>query len=122
LFEAVLEGEDMKYVDYACAWTIFVLGLVTIVMTELWHPPGAVLDTPLLWIFVGMFNFLRLRNDGAVKGLRVFCIGANLSEFALELVRMKMAGPSYLIVAAPMLCETIFSMVRSKRPVTATVA
>lgn len=90
-------------------------------LNELRHPPGAVLDTPLLWIFVGMFNFLRLRNDDGAKGLRVSCIGANLSEFALEVVRMKMWGPSLLIVAVPMLCETIFSMVRSKRPVTATV-
>lgn len=111
----------MKYVDYACAWMIFVAGLVAIVMTELRHPPGAVLDTPMLWIFVGMFNFLRLRNDDRTKGLRVFCTGANLSEFALEVVRVKMWGASLLIVAVPMLCETIFSVVRSKRPVAATV-
>jgi hypothetical protein len=110
----------MKYVDYACAWMIFAVGLVAVVLTELRHPPGAVLDTPLLWIFVAMFNFLRLRNDDGVKGLRIFCIGANLSEFAFEVVRIKMWGASLLVVALPMLCETIFSMVRSKPPVTAT--
>ena len=112
----------MKYVDYACAWTIFVVGIVNIVMTELWHPPGAVLDTPLLWILVAMFNFLRLRNDDGVKDLRIFCIGANLSEFILELVRMKIWGLGFLIVAVPLLAETVFSMIRSKRPAPATVA
>jgi hypothetical protein len=101
---------------------IFVVGIVNIVMTELWHPPGAVLDTPLLWIFVAIFNFLRLRNDEGVKGLRIFCIGANLSEFILELVRMKMWGLAFLIVAVPLLAETVFSMTRSKRPAHATVA
>ena len=107
----------MKYADYACAWSIFVVGLVGMVFTELRHPPGAVLDTPLLWIFVGMFNFLRLRNDDGVKGLRISCIGANLSEFIFEIARMKMWGLSFLIVAVPLLAETIFSMIRSKRPV-----
>jgi hypothetical protein len=107
----------MKYADYACAWTIFVIGLVGMVFTELRHPPGAVLDTPLLWIFVGMFNFLRLRNNDGVRGLRISCIGANLSEFIFEIARMKMWGLSFLIVAVPLLAETIFSMIRSKRPV-----
>jgi hypothetical protein len=107
----------MKYLDYACAWTIFVVGVVGIVMTELRHPPGAVLDTPLLWIFVAMFNFLRLRNDEGVKGLGIFCIGANLSEFIFETARMKMWGLSFLIVAVPLLVETVFSMIRWKRPV-----
>lgn len=107
----------MKYVDYACAWMIFIVGLVTIVITELRHPPGAVLDTPMLWIFVAMFNFLRLRNEDGLKGLRVFCIGANLSELILEIVRMKMWGLSLLIVAVPLLAETIFSMIRPQRAV-----
>ncbi|HKV79150.1 MAG TPA: hypothetical protein VJP02_13465 [Candidatus Sulfotelmatobacter sp.] len=109
----------MKYVDYACAWAIFVLGLVSIVMTELRHPPGAVLDTPLLWIFVAMFNFLRLHNGDGVNGLRIFCIGANLSEFIIEMARMKMWGLGFLIVAVPLLVETVFSMIRSKRPIAA---
>jgi len=91
-------------------------------MTELRHPPGAVLDTPLLWIFVATFNFLGLRNDDGVKGLRISCIGANVSELVLEIIRMKMWGLSFLIVALPLLAETIFSMIRSKRPVAAAVA
>jgi hypothetical protein len=91
-------------------------------MTELRHPPGAFRDTPLLGIFVAMFNFLRLRNDDSVKGLSIFCIGANFSEFAFEIARMKMSGLSFLIVALPLLAETVFSMVRSKRPIAVTVA
>jgi hypothetical protein len=63
----------MKYVDYACAWTVFVIGVVGMTAIEIRHPPQAVLDTPLLWIFVAMFNLLRLRNGYSVRGLRVFC-------------------------------------------------
>lgn len=113
----------MKYVDYACAWTIFVVGLISIVMTELRHPPGAVLDTPLLWIFVAMFNFLRFRNSNGANGLRIFCIGANLSALALEIVRMKMWGLTLPlpIVAVTVFAETVFSMVRSKSPIAAAV-
>lgn len=111
----------MKYMDYACAWTIFVVGLVGIVLTELRHPAGAVLDTPLLWIFVAMFNLLRLRNDDDVNGLRISCIGANLCQFIFEITRMKMWGLSFLIVAVPLLAETIFSIIRSRRVVAAAV-
>lgn len=46
----------MKYVDQACAWFLFVYGVVTIVMIELRHFPHAALDMPFLWIFVAMFT------------------------------------------------------------------
>jgi hypothetical protein len=108
----------MKYVDYGCAWTIFAVGFAFMVLTEVRHTPGAVLDTPLLWIFVAMFNLLRLRNDDGVKGLRIFCLGANVSVCVFEAARVKMWGapvfPS-LIVAGAIFCETIFSIFRSRR-------
>jgi hypothetical protein len=77
----------MKYVDYACAWILFAAGMVGMVATEVRHPPQAVLDTPLLWIFVAMFNLLRL------SGLR-----------------LKMFGPFGLVAGLPMLAELIFSL------------
>jgi len=107
----------MKYADYACAWIILALGIGRIVITEIWHPPSAVLDTPLLWILLAMLNLLRLGNGYHVKGLRVFCIGANVSVLALEAVRFKMFGSSALIAALPILAETLFSIIRSTRDV-----
>ena len=106
----------MKYADYACAWMVLALGIVRMVITEMWHPPRAVLDTPLLWILLAMLNLLRLGN-GYVKGLRVFCIGANVSVLALEAVRFKMFGSSALIAAVPILGETLFSIIRSSKDV-----
>jgi hypothetical protein len=62
-----------------------------------------------------MLNLLRLRNGYGVRGLRVFCIGANVAVFALEAVRFGMFGPFSLIVAVPILAETIFSIVPHDR-------
>jgi hypothetical protein len=104
----------MKYVDYACAWAVFVVGVVGIMTTEIRHSPHAVLDTPLLWLCVAMFNLLRLRNGYSVANLKVFCIGVNLATLALETVRLRMFGffGFGLVVALLILVETIFSLRR----------
>ena len=101
--------------DYGCAGIVLALGIVRIVITEMLHPPSAVLDTPLLWILLAMLNLLRLRNGYSVKGLRVFCIGANVSVLALKVVRFKMFGPSALVAGVPILVETFFSVIRSSQ-------
>jgi hypothetical protein len=78
----------MKYLDYACAWIIFLSAFVSIVVIGRWHPRGTTLEAPLLWILVAMMNFLRLRNGYfVVRGLRTFCVAANLIAFALEILR-----------------------------------
>jgi hypothetical protein len=102
----------LKYLDYAFAWTLFVVGMAMMVDIEIWHPPHAVLDTPLLWIFVAMFNLLRLRNGYSVPNLRVFCIGANVAALALEVVSLRMSGFSLggLPFEVPILVETILSL------------
>jgi len=102
----------MRYVDYGCAWIVFAAGATGILATEVRRPPGVVLDTSLLWIFLAMINLLRLRNGYAVKGLKVFCIGANLSVLALEAVRLRIFGPFGLLMAVPILCETSFSIIQ----------
>jgi hypothetical protein len=106
----------MKYADYACAWFILAIGMIDVVLTEVTHPPGVILDTGLLWIFVAMFNLLRLRNGASIKGLTIVCIAANLAESVLELYRMTWSPRPIVVVAVPILCETVFSIVRSRRP------
>ena len=100
----------MKYLDYACAYSLFLIGVLGIFSTEIRHPSSAVLDTPILWILVSMFNLLRLRNGYSVSGLKVFCVGANLAGLAIEVVRFKMFGPFALVQGIPILGVTIFSI------------
>ena len=101
------------YADYACAWIVLALGVVGILRIKVLQPADAVLDAPLLWILLAMLNLLRLHNGYRVRGLKVFCIGANVAVLALEAARIRMFGPVNLIVALPILAETLFSLVRN---------
>src|SRR5713101_4550902 len=123
----------MKYLDYACAWIIFLTAVVFIVVVGFWHPRGMFLDDPLLWILVAMMNFLRLGNGyPGIRGLRTFCIAANLIAFTLEMLGfglfasriLRSWGAYYLvhslrdwipyfIVALCALVETVFSLRRN---------
>ena len=102
-----------KYVDYGCAWVVLALGVLGIVRIEAVHPANAVLDSPLLWVLLAMLNLLRLRNGYGVTGLRVFCIAANVAVLVLEAVRFRMFGTVNLVVALPILAETLFSIGRN---------
>ena len=102
----------MKFADYACACIVLVAGMAGIVYIEIQHPQQAVLDTPLLWILVGMFNLLRLRNGSSVRGLRIFCFGANVATLVLEVNRLKMLRNTDLglVIALSIAAETLFSI------------
>jgi len=120
----------MKYLDYGCAWAIFLAAIVLIVIIGFWHPSGMYLDEPLLWILVAMMNFIRLRNGySRVRGLRTFCLASNLIAFMLVALgfglfasrTLQNWGPYYLVqslnwwipyflVALCALVETIFSL------------
>src|ERR1700734_2016383 len=110
------------YLDEACAWLIFLGGLVHIVLTDFFHFRGS-LDTALVWILAAMLNLLRIRNDSSVRWLRIFCVAANASVLILEAVRWKMfEDPSSLVLLALILIESVFSITpktpRTNRPVT----
>ena len=110
----------IRYVDQACAWTILLTAVSFILVTEVTHPRGAILDIPLLWLIVAMLNFLRLRNGHSLAGLKIACVGANLVALTLETVRLKLFGTVLLrywgsysaIIAVAVLGETIFSLTR----------
>ena len=79
----------MKYVDYICAWTMFLTAAIFLVVIEIWRPRGVGFDTPLFWIPVAMINFLRIRNGyRGFDGLRTFAIVANLLVLVLETIRL----------------------------------
>jgi hypothetical protein len=122
----------MKYLDYVCAWVIFFLAIISIVVIAFWHPRGTTLEAPLLWILVAMMNFLRLRNGySGIRGLQTFCISANLIALTVETLRFGLFGgwifesgglyyllsasnewTAYLIVALAALAETVFSILQ----------
>jgi hypothetical protein len=104
----------LKFVDYLCASIIFGTGVIAMITIEVRHPPHAVLDTPVLWIVVSMFNLLRLRNGYGVTNLGVFCIGANLATLVLEVVRLRMFGFVGFgsVVAVPVFAEVLFSLTK----------
>jgi hypothetical protein len=87
-----------------------VVRIVAILIIKIRHPAGAALDMPFLWILVAMLNLLRLRNGYRVKGLRAFCIGANVTALAAEVVRGKTFGRSIVIEPVPILGQTILSV------------
>lgn len=126
----------MKYLDYACAWTMFLTALTLVVIIGFWHPSGMYLDEPLLWIPVAMMNFLRLRNGySGVHGLRTFCLASNLIAFMLValgfglfasrtlrswgsyyLIQSLKWWTPYFIVAVCALVETVFSLQKNDLP------
>jgi hypothetical protein len=97
----------MKY-----AWFLLANGGAAIVMIELRHSPLAVLDTPSSWIFVAVFNLLRIRNGYGVNLLRVFGGSANLVIMTAEIVCWRMFGSWAFFAGVRVRSETIFSIVQ----------
>ena len=123
----------MRYVDYALAWILLITAIVFILVMEITHLRGAILDIPFLWLMIVMMNFLRLRNShAAVPGLRTSCICANLIGLTLEIVRFRLFGVAWLRFLGPrallthwapytfatiaILGELLFSVVRRNDP------
>ena len=112
----------MKYLDEACAWLIFLAGVIHIVLLEIFHWRGGVLDTGLLYVFVAMFNLLRIRNCYTVKLLKIFCLSANVSALIFEIGRWNMLGRSSslglkagsLSVVVLFFLQTVFSILAKR--------
>jgi hypothetical protein len=87
----------MKKLDEACAWLIFLAGVFHIVFLEIFCWRGGSLDTGLLYIFLAMFNLLRVRNREATRLLLVFCLAANVSALVFEIGRWNTWGRSLYV-------------------------
>jgi hypothetical protein len=68
-------------------------------------------------LFAAMLNVLRLRNGRGVRGLRLFCITANVTMLVLAIALIASIGksrtlqhPQVLLVGALLLVETAFSL------------
>ena len=77
----------MRKLDEACAWLLFLAGAGHLVLLEIYRWRGGAWDTGLLYIFVAMFNLLRIRNREVIRLLMIFCVGANVCALILEIAR-----------------------------------
>jgi hypothetical protein len=108
----------MKLLDRLCAGILFVLAIIDCVLVpraytgRIW-----IFGTGLALLFTAMLNWLRIRNAGDVRGLRLFCITANITMvvFAASLMASigrarSLANPQVPFLGVLLVIETVFSL------------
>ena len=108
----------MKLFDCICAGVLFILAIVDCLLVpknytgRIW-----IFGTCLALLFTAMLNVLRIRNGRGVKGLKLFCITANVTMLVLAIALMASIGrartlqhPQIPLVGAILLTETGFSL------------
>jgi hypothetical protein len=108
----------MKLFDRLCAGILFVLAIVDCLLVPKTYTGRIwLLGTALALLFTAMLNVLRLRNGYAVRGLKMFCIGANLLMLTFVVALMMSIGearalhnPEIIVVALLVIVETTFSL------------
>ena len=109
---------SLKRLDQLCAGSLFVLAMVDCLLVPRTYTGRIwIFGTALALLFTAMLNVLRIRNDGVVRGLKLFCITANLTMlvFAIALIASigksrTLANPQIPLVGALLLAETAFSL------------
>jgi hypothetical protein len=108
----------VKLFDCICAGVLFILAIVDCLLVpknytgRIW-----IFGTCLALLFTAMLNVLRIRNGRGVKGLKLFCITANVTMLVLAIALMASIGraltlqhPQIPLVGAILLTETGFSL------------
>jgi hypothetical protein len=108
----------MKFFDRFCAGILFLLAIV-----DCWLVPRTytgriwIFGTCLALLFTAMLNILRIRNNGGVKGLKLFCITADVTMLVFAIALMASIGesrtlqhPQIPLLGALLLVETGFSL------------
>jgi hypothetical protein len=108
----------VKLFDCICAGVVFILAIVDCLLVpknytgRIW-----IFGTCLALLFTAMLNVLRIRNGRGVKGLKLFCITANVTMLVLAIALMASIGraltlqhPQIPLVGALLLTETGFSL------------
>ncbi|HTC56270.1 MAG TPA: hypothetical protein VK706_07665 [Candidatus Sulfotelmatobacter sp.] len=112
----------MRLFDRLCAGTLFVLAIVDCLLVpkdytgRIW-----IFGTALAVLFTAMLNVLRIRNGHGVKGLKLFCITANVTMLVFAIALMASIGKARTLqhwqvplVGALLLAETAFSLGKSE--------
>ena len=108
----------MKILDRLVAGILFVMAIVDCLLVPRTYTGRIwIFGTGLALLFTAMLNVLRIRNGGAVKGLRLFCITANVTMLVFAMALMLSIGksrtlqhPQIPLVGALLLAETAFSL------------
>lgn len=111
-------SEAMKLLDLLCAGMLFILPIADCLFVPRTYTGRIwILGTLLAMLFTSMLNVLRIRNDREVRGLRLFCIAANLTMLVFAIALMASIGklrtlhnPQVLLVGSLLLIETAFSL------------
>jgi hypothetical protein len=108
----------MKLLDRLCAGTLFILAIADCLLVPRTYTGRIwILGTALSLLFTAMLNLLRIRNGYAVRGLKMYCIAANILMLTFVLALMLSIGeartlhnPQILVVAILTSMETMFSL------------
>jgi hypothetical protein len=108
----------MNLFDRFCATALFLLAIADCLLVPRTYTGRIwIFGTGLALLFTAMLNLLRIRNGRGVKGLKLFCITANLTMLLFVIALMASIGksrtlqhPQILLVAALLLAETAFSL------------
>jgi hypothetical protein len=108
----------MKLFDQLCAGSLFVVSIVDCLLVPRTYTGRIwIFGTGLALLFTAMLNVLRLRNGYAVRGLKMFCIGANILMLTFVVALMISIGearvlqhPQIMIVATLVIIEMKFSL------------
>ena len=110
----------MGFIDRLCAGVLFVLAIIDCLLVPRTYTGRIwIFGTGLALLFTAMLNLLRIRNHGVVKGLKLFCITANLAMlvFAIALIASigisrTVANPQVPLIGLLLAIQTIFSLVK----------
>ncbi|MFZ0146455.1 MAG: hypothetical protein WAL08_19020 [Candidatus Sulfotelmatobacter sp.] len=108
----------MKLFDRLCAGVLFILAIVDgLLVPKNYTGRIWIFGTCLALLFTAMLNGLRIRNGPGVKGLKLFCITANVTMLVLGVALIVSIGkirtlqhPQIPLIGALLLVETGFSL------------
>jgi hypothetical protein len=111
----------VRFFDCICAGALFLLAIVDCLFVPRTYTGRIwIFGTCLALLFTAMLNLLRIRNGAAIKGLRLFCIAANIAMLVLAAVLIAsigktraLANPEVPLAGVLLLVESGFSL-RSK--------
>ncbi len=111
-------SKTLKLVDRLCAGILFFLAIVDCMLVPRTYTGRIwIFGTGLALLFTAMLDILRLRAGVEVRGLRLFCITANLEMLWFAIGLMLSIGrwrtwqhPQVPLVGALLLAETAFSL------------
>ncbi len=108
----------MKLFDQFCAAVLFLLAITDCLLVPRTYTGRIwIFGTGLALLFTAMLNWIRIRNAGRVRGLRMSCITANITMLALATSLMasigrgrSLANPQLPLIGVLLLAETAFSL------------